>query len=539
MLRITPWQIGIVAVVCLLGIVLSVPNFFARETVERWPSWLPQNQINLGLDLQGGSHLLLEVDVDAVVDDRLESLVGDIRVQLRSARILYRGLGVRDEAVTFRLVDPDDAAAVEEVLDEVNPRGSPDLIRGGLTFDREYEVIIDGARVTMTMTEAGREALTQSVLAQSLEVVRRRIDELGTREPTIQRQGTDRILLQVPGERDPAALKRLLGQTARLTFHMVDLTTTPAEVTAGSGPAGVMVVPAAEVGPDGEPVTEWVLQRRVEVSGENLVDAQPSFQDNRPVVSFRFDSTGARRFGAVTTDNVGRLFAIVLDDEVISAPRIQEPITGGSGVITGDFSVEEANELALLLRAGALPAPLTVLEERTVGPDLGADSVAAGEIAGIIGLVLVAGFMILYYGTFGVFAVIALALNLILLMAALSTLGATLTLPGIAGIVLTVGMAVDANVLIFERIRDEVKNGRGPIGAIDAGFKGATRTIVDANVTTLIAALLLFQFGSGPVKGFSVTLAVGIVASMFTALVVTRLLLSLWYQRTRPKLLPL
>ncbi len=539
MLRISPWHIGIVSAVCFFAVILSVPNFFSREVVDRWPSWLPQNQINLGLDLQGGSHLLLEVDIDAVVDDRLENLVGDIRIQLRTERILYRGLTVRDGEVTFQLIEAADAARIGDILDEINPRGTPDLIRGGLTFERQYTVQIDGNRVTMRMTDGGREALTQSVLAQSLEVVRRRIDELGTREPTIQRQGTDRILLQVPGERDPEALRRLLGQTARLTFHMVDMTTAPDEVRAGTGPAGVMLVPSEETTPEGQPVTEWVVRRQVELSGENLVDAQPSFQDNRPVVSFRFDSTGARRFGSITTDNVGRLFAIVLDDKVISAPRIQEPITGGSGVITGDFTVQQANELALLLRAGALPAPLTVLEERTVGPDLGADSVAAGEIAGIIGLTLVAGFMIVYYGIFGVMAVAALTLNLLLLMAALSTLGATLTLPGIAGIVLTVGMAVDANVLIFERIREEAKNGRGPIGAIDAGFKGATRTIVDANVTTLIAALLLFQFGSGPVKGFAVTLAIGIVASMFTALVVTRLLLSLWYQRSRPKLLPI
>ncbi len=539
MLRISYWQIGLVATVCLLGIVLSVPNFFARETVERWPSWLPQNQISLGLDLQGGSHLLLEVDVDAVVADRLESLVGDIRIQLRTARILYRGLAVRGDEVTFQLVDEADAAQVRDILDEINPRGSPDLIRGGLTFERQYGIQVDGNRITMRMTEGGREALTQSVLAQSLEVVRRRVDELGTREPTIQRQGTDRILLQVPGERDPEALRRLLGQTARLTFHMVDMTTTPDEVRAGTGPAGVMVVPADEARADGSPATEWVVRRQVELSGENLVDAQPSFQDNRPVVSFRFDSTGARRFGSITTENVGRLFAIVLDEKVISAPRIQEPITGGSGVITGDFTVQQANELALLLRAGALPAPLTVLEERTVGPDLGADSVAAGEIAGLIGLLLVAAFMILYYGTFGVMAVAALALNLILLMAALSTLGATLTLPGIAGIVLTLGMAVDANVLIFERIREEMKAGRGPVGAIDAGFRGATRTIVDANVTTLIAAVLLFQFGSGPIRGFAVTLAIGIVASMFTAIVVTRFLLSVWYQRTRPRALPI
>ncbi|MEO1091598.1 MAG: protein translocase subunit SecD [Pseudomonadota bacterium] len=539
MLRIAPWQLAAIGGLCLFALILAIPNLFSRTTVESWPSWAPQSQINLGLDLQGGSHLLLEVDLDTVVQDRLETLVSDIRVALRSARVVYRGLGVRGDAVTFQLGDPADAGTVREVLDELNPRGTPDLIRGGLTFDREYDVAIEGSTVTLRMSEGGLEALASSVLDQSLEVVRRRIDELGTREPVIQRQGEDRILLQVPGERDPQALKRLLGQTARLTFHMVDLSATADEVRAGGGPAGVMLVPSIEETVDGTPETEWVIRRRVEVSGENLVDAQPSFDQNRPVVSFRFDTTGARQFGAITTENVGRLFAIVLDDRVISAPRIQEPITGGSGIITGNFTVESANELALLLRAGALPAPLTVLEERTVGPDLGADSVAAGEIAGIIGVLLVAAFMILYYGIFGVIAVTALTLNLIMIVAALSVLGATLTLPGIAGMVLTLGMAVDANVLIFERIREEAANGRGPIGAIDAGFGGAIRTIIDSNVTTLIAAALLFQFGSGPVKGFAVTLSIGIVASMFTAIVLTRLLVSLWYQRMRPKALPL
>ncbi len=538
MLRNSTGYIALVVGVCLIGLVLSLPNLFARETVERWPGWLPQGQINLGLDLQGGSHLLLEVDIDEVVADRLETLVSDVRVALRSERIRYRGLGRRGEAVAFQLVDPSETPRAREALEELNPRGGINPMTG-VGLGRQFDVAVDGGRIQLTLSESGRGTLVDSVVQQSLEVVRRRVDELGTREPVIQRQGQQRILLQVPGERDPEALRRLLGQTAQLTFHMVDLQTTPGEVAGGTAPAGVFVVPSAEVDETGQPAVEWVLNRRVELSGENLVDAQPSFQDNQPVVSFRFDTTGARRFANITTENVGLLFAIVLDDEVISAPRIQEPITGGSGVITGNFTTESANELALLLRAGALPAPLLVLEERTVGPDLGADSVAAGEIAGIVGLLLVAAFMIAYYGTFGVAAVVALFVNLVLIAAALSTLGATLTLPGIAGIVLTVGMAVDANVLIFERIREEAGRGRGPIGAIDAGFGGATRTIIDANVTTLIAAVLLFQFGSGPVKGFAVTLAIGIVSSLFTAVTVTRLLLSLWYQRVRPKALPL
>jgi protein-export membrane protein SecD len=538
-LRVSNASVAVVGGICLLAFILTLPNFFSRETVENWPGWLPSGQINLGLDLQGGAHLLLEADVDAVIQDRLETLVSDVRLALRTERIRYRGLGVRNEQVTFRLVDPAQREAALAAIQELNPRGSVNPVTGGFDYQRRYDVAVEGDQVRISFSEGGLNALVDSVVQQSLEVVRRRIDELGTREPTIQRQGEDRILLQVPGERDPAALRRLLGQTAQLTFHMVDMGTAPSEVRGGDASAGLMVVPSAEQTEGGEPATEWVLRRRVELSGENLTDAQPSFQDNQPVVSFRFDTTGARQFAEITSENVGRLFAIVLDDEVISAPRIQEPITGGSGVISGDFTVQSANELALLLRSGALPAPLTVLQERTVGPDLGADSVAAGEIAGLVGLLLVAAFMIVSYGIFGIAAVIALLVNLVIIAAALSTLGATLTLPGIAGIVLTVGMAVDANVLIFERIREEMKNGRGPVGAIDAGFRGAIRTIVDANVTTLIAAVLLFQFGSGPVRGFAVTLAIGILSSMFTAIMLTRLLVSLWYQRARPKALPL
>lgn len=541
MLRVASWQLILVAVVCAAGILLAIPNLFSRDTVAEWPSWLPSGQINLGLDLQGGSHLLLQVETAEVVTERLENLVGEVRLALRSDGIRYRGLGVRGESVQFQLVDPPDADRALVALEPVNPRtqGGMDLsMMGGDALTRPYTINAEGGRVTIAFSDDGFDQMISTTVAQSVEVVRRRIDELGTREPTIQRQGDDRILVQVPGEKNPEAIRRLLGQTARLTFHMVIQNVSPADVRAGNGPADAMVVPSAEITATEGAASDWVIRRRVELSGENLVDSQPSFQDNQPVVSFRFDTTGARKFAAITTENVGRPFAIVLDDAVISAPRINEPITGGSGIISGSFTVESANELALLLRAGALPAPLTVIEERTVGPDLGADSVAAGELAGIVAIVLVALFMGIYYGTFGIAAVVALALNLILIAAALSALGATLTLPGIAGIVLTIGMAVDANVLIFERIREEVKNGRGPLGAIDSGFSGALRTIIDANVTTLIAALLLFQFGSGPIKGFAVTLAIGIATSMFTAVVVTRLLLSLWYQHYRPKILP-
>ncbi|MGF1609256.1 MAG: protein translocase subunit SecD [Kiloniellales bacterium] len=364
--------------------------------------------------------------------------------------------------------------------------------------------------------------------------MRRRIDETGTREPSIQRQGDTRILVQLPGVRDPERIKELLGKTAKLTFRFVEEDVLPG----GPIPAGAELLPLAP-GEASRGESELVIRKRVMVSGDTLVDAQATFQDNQPVVSFRFDTVGAKRFGDATRDNVGRRFAIVLDDQVISAPVIREPILGGSGVISGSFTVQQVQDLALLLRAGALPAPLTIMEERTVGPGLGADSIEAGRIASILGLVFVVVFMAATYGLFGLLANVALLVNLVLLVAALSALQATLTLPGIAGIVLTIGMAVDANVLIFERIREEVRNGRGPVSAIDAGYRRALTTIIDSNLTTLIAAVLLFQFGTGPVKGFAVTLTIGLVTSMFTAIMLTRLLVVTWLRQKRPQALPI
>jgi preprotein translocase subunit SecD len=410
------------------------------------------------------------------------------------------------------------------LLDDLNPN----------PLSREIEVVEgEAGRIDVRLTESAVRELQDAAVRQSLEIVRRRIDEVGTREPTIQRQGEDRILVQVPGEKDPESIKRLLGQTAKLTFHLVDLDTPLQQAVAGNLPPGSMLLPSDEEGQG-----QVVVRKRVEVSGESLIDAQPTFQQNEPVVSFRFDTAGGRKFGNVTREHVGELLAIVLDDKVISSPRIREPILGGSGVISGSFTVETANELAVLLRAGALPAPLEIVEERSVGPDLGADSIAAGEIAGVVALVLVMALMMFYYGLFGVAACIALMVNLILLLGVLSALQATLTLPGIAGIVLTIGMAVDANVLIFERIREEVRTGRSPISAIDAGYREAMRTIIDANLTTLIAAVLLYAFGSGPVRGFAVTLGIGILTSMFTAISLTRLMVVSWLRRTRPAALP-
>jgi preprotein translocase subunit SecD len=524
MLRFPSWKIALILGVCLVGLVLSLPNLFPREQMQRLPDWLPHEQINLGLDLQGGSHLLLEVDIRAVVEERLETLVDDIRSILRPERIGYRGLGVRGDAATLILTDSASAGQAVALLEDLNPN----------PLSREIEVVEgEGGRIDVRLTESAVRELQDAAVRQSLEIVRRRIDEVGTREPTIQRQGEDRILVQVPGEKDPESIKRLLGQTAKLTFHLVDLDTPLQQAVAGSLPPGSMLLPSDE---DGQ--SQVVVRKRVEVSGESLIDAQPTYQDNQPVVSFRFDTAGGRKFGNVTREHVGELLAIVLDDKVISSPRIREPILGGSGVISGSFTVQSANELAVLLRAGALPAPLEIVEERSVGPDLGADSIAAGEIAGVVALVLVMALMSFYYGLFGVAACIALMVNLILLLGVLSALQATLTLPGIAGIVLTIGMAVDANVLIFERIREEVRAGRSPISAIDAGYREAMRTIIDANLTTLIAAVLLYAFGSGPVRGFAVTLGIGIVTSMFTAISLTRLMVVSWLRRTRPAALP-
>jgi preprotein translocase subunit SecD len=522
------WKIILVLLVCLIGGLYAAPNAFDRNTVQEWsesvPAWVPGRQINLGLDLQGGSHLLLRVEYEVLVSERLEATMEQLRTLLRAEDIGYTGLTTNGDALQVDLRDAGDAAAVRTLITE---------------YDEDFAVDIDGAVVRGMLSEAGMERLRVGAVDQAIEIVRRRVDEFGTVEPTIQRQGEDRIIVQLPGIEDPERIKELLGQTARLTFHMLDEGTTVQEARDGRLPAGSMLLPSDELGPDGDPVQDYVVRRRVMVSGETLTDAQPTFQDGQPVVSFRFDSVGGRRFGEVTQENVGRFLAIVLDDAVISAPRINSPILGGRGIITGQFTVEAANDLSILLRAGALPAPLTVLEERTVGPGLGEDSIAAGQIASVVGFLLVIAFMSLTYGLLGIMASVALVMNLALLVAALSALQATLTLPGIAGIVLTVGMAVDANVLIFERIREEQRAGRTPISAVDAGYSRALTTIIDSNLTTLIAAALLFALGTGPVRGFAVTLSIGIVCSMFTAMMVTRLFVVTWLRRTRPKAIPI
>ena len=529
MLYFANWKILIVVLVCLAGLAFSLPNTVSKDTAEAIPTWLPHKQINLGLDLQGGAHLLFEVDTAGVIKDHLNSLEDSARQELRKKpRIGYTGLDVKGQTVAFRLREIDDADKALERLDElvttINP--NPLLGVGGgrdLTIDADSEGV-----VTIRPTEEALRQWIDSAVRQSLEIIRKRIDEFGIAEPTVQRQGLDRILLQLPGVEDPERIKKTLKTTAKMTFQMVDVR---AEPGSGRVPPGSRLLPSND---PTDPIQEYIVRKRVEVSGENLVDAQPTYDQGQPVVSFRFDSKGAKRFADTTAKNVGRPFAIILDEEVISAPVIREPILQGSGIITGNFTVQEANDLALLLRAGALPAKIEVIEERTVGPDLGADSIQAGKIAAVLGFVLVIIFMVVAYGLFGLIADAALITNLFLIVGALSLLQATLTLPGIAGIVLTIGMAVDANVLIFERIREELRAGKSPFNAVEAGYKRAVTTIVDANVTTFIAAFILFAFGSGPVQGFAVTLGLGIMSSMFTAIVLSRMLVSLWLRRTRP-----
>ena len=523
MLQFSPWKTTIVLMVCLLGLIYAGPNLMTADYSRDVPNFAPGKKVSLGLDLQGGSYLLLRVELDVVIEERLESITAAVRQDLRKAKIGYRGLGVDNGAVRLSI------RKIEEV-DKAR-----DILRG---LDPETIVDVDDdGNANITLTEQAQTDARSAAVQQSIEIVRRRIDETGVREPTIQRQGDNRILLQLPGVDDPERIKALLGQTAKMTFRLVDITGSLANALAGRVPPGGQLLEATNPGPGQQ--SHYIVKRKVEVSGENLVDSQPTFQDGQPVVSFRFDTVGSKRFARTTTEHVSRPFAIVLDNKVISAPVIREPILGGSGIISGNFTVKSANDLALLLRAGALPAPLVVLEERTVGPGLGADSIEAGKIASIIGLVLVIGFMIVAYGLFGVFANIALFFNIMLIIGALSALQATLTLPGIAGIVLTVGMAVDANVLIFERIREEIRLGRTPMSAVDAGYKRALTTIIDSNLTTLFAAIFLYSFGAGPIKGFAVTLAIGIVTSMFTAIMVTRFMVVLWLRRRRPSVVPI
>jgi len=541
--KLSFFRIALTALICLSALLFASPNFF-YSTVDKkinnpnqtsiWPGFMPSTLIKLGLDLRGGVYMLLEVKTNDVIQEKFDFLWTDIRSSLVKKRKeigSIRRIDASEDQLKIQIGNSDNIDFAIKEVEKFN--SSTELFSsrwsGAVTRDvleiNSFENII-----TITFSDEQKIALEKEVIDQSLEIIRRRVDETGTREPTIQKQGRKRVLVQVPGLGSSEELIALLGRTAKLTFNEV-----VSMDTSSNFPAKMdEIVVRSEESKD----LFFLLKKRPVVSGENLTNAQPSFDENGlPAVSFNFNPSAALKFGNYTKDNIGSPFAIVLDDIVISAPTIRSHIPGGSGIITGNFSVDESNRLAILLRSGALPAEIEVLELRTIGPELGQDSINAGKFAAIVGGILVLVFMWLTYGLFGIFANVALTLNIILVMALLSILGATLTLPGIAGIVLTIGMAVDANVLVFERIKEEIKKNSSTYNAIKIGYEKALSSIVDANVTTMIAAIILFFFGSGPIKGFSVTLGLGIITSVFTALILTRLFIDLYMLFYKPKVL--
>ena len=507
------WKIALITVIAAAGLFFCVPNFLPKAQQEKLPEWW--RPMTLGLDLQGGSQLLLQVDLDQVVTDQLNGILDAARSNLREKSIRYTGLNVSDGALNVKIVKDDQIARAKELLRKID--------KGNL------EVTEDGNLLTVRYTEQALTKMKSDAVDQSIEIVRRRIDQLGTREPSIMRQGSDRIMVQLTGVEDPNEVKKLLGKTAKMSFHFVDEKTTLADARRGK------ISPESKVVPGNDDAGHYVIERKSIVGGEHLTDARADFAEGEPVVAFRFNSYGSKRFGAATRDGVGRRLAIVLDGQVLTAPEVKTAITGGSGIITGNFTVQSASELALMLRSGALPAPLEVVEERIVGPGLGTDSIDAGKKSCVIGLVLVLAFVLATYGLFGLFADIALVLNLVLLCGLMSALNCTLTLPGIAGIALTLGMAVDANVLIYERMREEQALGRSVLNTVEAGFENASSAIFDSNLTSLFAGAILIWLGNGPVRGFGVTTCLGLVTSVFTAVYVTKVLILVWIKIFKPK----
>ena len=539
MLQIALWKRLVIWVLCIGGLLLALPNaFYSRvenfndarvlnETSDEWLSFLPSSLVNLGLDLRGGAHLLAEVQVSDVYEQRMAALWPDVREILRAERNTVGTIRLQKGNLDELRIKLSNPSGIDAGINFLKTLAKP-VSSVGSVGKLDLDIVGENDEIIVRLSDAERRATDNRTMQQALEIIRRRIDEVGTREPTIQRQGSDRILIQVPGIGSASELKQLIGTTAQLTFQPV----IAARVNSNSlASFGQELLPALD-----DPDEFYLLDAGAVVTGEELVDAQPSFDQNgRPAVNFRFNPSGARKFGDYTAENIGNPFAIVLDNEVISAPTIQSHIPGGSGIITGSFSIEESTELAILLRAGALPAGLSFLEERTIGPELGADSIQAGKVACLVAFGAVLVFMAASYGLFGLFANVALIINVGLIFGLLSGIGATLTLPGIAGIVLTIGMAVDANVLIFERIREELVSAKGPARAIELGYEKAMSAILDANITTFIAAVILFVMGSGPVRGFSITLGLGVLTSVFTAIFVTRLLVVMWFERRRPK----
>ena len=511
MLRNKQWKTMLAVFSIVFAICFSIPTFFSDKIHDKnLPNWLSSKKLRLGLDLQGGSHILLQVDDSAILNERLDIVLDELRRKLRKEKIQYSYLQIKNNKIDLELIDSSNLNDIQDMIESISS-------------DTKVSVNKDTKFVSIFYDNDNLDQIKKSILMQSLEIVRRRIDEIGTNEPTIQIQGTNRILVQLPGIEEPERIKRLLGKTAKMDYRMVDENAMQSTTSNTSPPIGSEFLFSSDV----QDKTRYIIKKRIGVSGDALVDAQPSInQFNQPVVSIRFDSVGSRRFGDLTSKNVGKRFAIVLDKKVISAPVIREAIPGGNAQISGNFTFQTANELAILLRAGSLPAPLIILEERTVGPSLGRDSIKAGTLASLVSLLLVIIYMLVVYKKFGLTANIALIVNIFLIISILSFIGATLTLPGIAGIALTTGMAVDANVLIFERIREESRMGRSQISAIDAGFKQAFRTILDANVTTFIAACILFFLGSGPVIGFAVTLGLGVLTTMYTSLMVNRVIIN-------------
>lgn len=509
------WSAWIVTVISCFGLFFAIPNMLPKSVYDKVPTFMQSwwHPMMLGLDLQGGSHLLLEVQMNSLVDERLNSLADSVRTSFRQKRIKFSGLSVEKGVMKVKILNADDLYNAKALIQEQEKN--------------IFEVSSQNNELNVTYTDVALTALKARAIDQSIEIVRKRVDELGTKEPSIQRQGSDRIVLQLPGIQDPAEVKALLGKTAKMAFHLVDEETSLQDARRGKIPSDSMLMSGDE---------SLVLKRAIVVGGDRLEDASATYgEGNRPVVRFSFDSVGTKAFGKATRDNVGRRLAIVLDGQIISAPVIESAIIGGDGIISGNFTIESANGLALMLRSGALPAPLEVVEERTVGAGLGTDSIQAGSIACFIGAILVFVFMFLIYGRFGLFANLALVVNVLLLVGLLSGLGATLTLPGLAGIVLTMGMAVDSNILIYARMRDEIKLGRSPLQVINAGFENSFSAIFDAQITTFFAAAVLFFMGSGPIKGFSVTLGLGVITSLFTAVMITKFLIMIWYTVKKPK----
>ena len=527
MLSFPRWKVIVVAVVSLFFMLTALPNILSPAFRGKMPDFLPSATVPLGLDLRGGSHLLLELDFNSYKRDHFANVRDGLRDALRKAKIGYVDLRASGNEVSLKIRPETIAEGVK--LSTVLRSVDPDL-----------EVDESNGITRLYYSEPKLRALQIKLLDQSIEIVNRRVNEAGTKEPIIQRQGIDRIVVQVPGLADPSQLKQLLGKTAKMTFHLVNESVSPDDAVRNVLPSDTELLTSDEpITETGAPPVQYAVYSQVALGGENLTNANASFQEGLAVVEFQFNTLGAQKFGDITRENIGKRFAVVLDNKVITAPVIRSAILGGRGIIEGNFTVESANELAVLLRAGALPAPLSIIEERTVGPSLGQDSIRSGTAAAILGIGLVIIFMLASYGLFGVFANLGLAIHLVMVIGAMSLLQATLTLPGIAGIVLTMGMAVDANVLIFERIRDEIRFGKSPVAAIESGFNLAFGTIFDSNLTTLIAAGLLYTLGAGSVKGFAVTLTIGILSTMFASVMFCRMLIVFWARKTRPKRVPI